>query len=44
VGGRLRRGELLPGFGHPLYPLGDPRPPLLMNRARYVALDVSILR
>jgi citrate synthase len=23
--GRLRRGEMVPGFGHPLYPLGDPR-------------------
>jgi citrate synthase len=25
VGERLRRGEPLPGFGHPLYPGGDPR-------------------
>ncbi len=25
VGGRLRRGESIPGFGHQLYPGGDPR-------------------
>lgn len=25
VGGRLRRGESIPGFGHQLYPEGDPR-------------------
>ena len=25
VGGRLRRGESIPGFGHQLYPDGDPR-------------------
>jgi citrate synthase len=30
-----RRGELPPGFGHPLYPAGDPRaPPLLEAAAR----------
>jgi len=30
-----RRGELPPGFGHPLYPAGDPRvPPLLDAAAR----------
>jgi citrate synthase len=28
---RLRRGERLPGFGHPLYPQGDPRAPLLLG-------------
>jgi len=27
----LRRGERLPGFGHPLYPAGDPRAALLMR-------------
>ena len=32
---RLGRGEQLPGFGHPLYPGGDPRcPPLLALAAR----------
>jgi len=28
---RLRRGESIPGFGHPLYPKGDPRGRLLMQ-------------
>jgi len=28
---RLRRGEPVPGFGHPLYPDGDPRGALLMK-------------
>ncbi|MEO8393149.1 MAG: citrate synthase, partial [Chloroflexota bacterium] len=27
---RLRRGELIPGFGHSLYPHGDPRATLLL--------------
>jgi citrate synthase len=28
---RLRRGERIPGFGHPLYPDGDPRGTLLLQ-------------
>jgi citrate synthase len=28
---RLARGDALPGFGHPLYPDGDPRAPALLN-------------
>lgn len=28
---RLRRGELVDGFGHPLYPNGDPRATLLLE-------------
>lgn len=28
---RLRRGEKIPGFGHPLYPDGDPRGKTLLN-------------
>jgi citrate synthase len=28
---RLRRGEAIPGFGHPLYPAGDPRGRLLLD-------------
>jgi len=31
VEARLRRGEAVPGFGHPLYPEGDPRGRLLMQ-------------
>jgi citrate synthase len=30
---RLRHGDSLPGFGHPLYPAGDPRAALLMRLA-----------
>ncbi len=30
---RLRLGERVPGFGHPLYPNGDPRAALLMRLA-----------
>jgi citrate synthase len=30
---RLRRGESLPGFGHPLYANGDPRAALLLKMA-----------
>ncbi len=33
VATRLRRGERLPGFGHPLYPSGDPRALLLLQLA-----------
>jgi citrate synthase len=34
---RLRRGEAVSGFGHPLYPAGDPRAKLLLEllRSRY---------
>lgn len=34
VASRLARGEDLPGFGHPLYPDGDPRTPPLLELAR----------
>ena len=34
---RLRRGEILPGFGHRLYPDGDPR-----ARALFDALELSL--
>ena len=33
VADRMRRGERLPGFGHPLYPAGDPRVPPLLDLA-----------
>ena len=46
---RLRRGESMPGFGHPLYPEGDPRGALLMElvaahrpRSPEVALSVAL--
>jgi citrate synthase len=31
LSGRLRRGETIPGFGHVLYPEGDPRGRLLLS-------------
>jgi citrate synthase len=37
VGLRLRRGERLRGFGHPLYPDGDPRAAYLLDRLRAAA-------
>jgi citrate synthase len=33
VANRLRRGEAVPGFGHRLYPAGDPRAALLIRLA-----------
>jgi citrate synthase len=37
VGERLRRGERLRGFGHPLYPDGDPRGAFLLDRLQSAA-------
>jgi citrate synthase len=34
IAARLRRGERIPGFGHPLYPGGDPRGAMLLRLAR----------
>jgi citrate synthase len=34
IAARLSRGERIPGFGHPLYPGGDPRAALLLRLAR----------
>jgi citrate synthase len=34
---RARRGDVVPGFGHPLYPQGDPRARLLLERADALA-------
>jgi citrate synthase len=39
VGGRLRRGERLHGFGHRLYPGGDPRARVLLDRLRATAAE-----
>ena len=35
---RIRRGDLIPGFGHPFYPAGDPRAVLLIETAKAVAV------
>ncbi len=40
----LRGGERLPGFGHPLYPDGDPRAALLLRLLRRAAPRVTRLR
>jgi len=37
VGSKLRRGERLRGFGHRLYPDGDPRAGVLLDRLRTAA-------
>ena len=34
IAARLRRGERIPGFGHPLYPDGDPRARDILEAAR----------
>lgn len=39
----LRRGEVLPGFGHPLYPTGDPRGRFLLDLARRARPNAPIL-
>ncbi len=48
---RMRRGEITPGFGHPLYPQGDPRGKLLLAwtaqaypNSPAVALAESLIR
>jgi len=33
---RLRRGDAIPGFGHPLYPDGDPRFTVMIDAARHL--------
>lgn len=40
---RLRRGEDIPGFGHSLYPQGDPRGAALLGIARSIAPDAGRL-
>jgi citrate synthase len=44
VNRRLRRGERLPGFGHALYPNGDPRTPALLELARAVGRNPARVR
>ncbi|MCC6935745.1 MAG: hypothetical protein IT333_04435, partial [Thermomicrobiales bacterium] len=41
VAGRLRRGDGLPGFGHRLYPGGDPRAALLLEMLSDAAGDTE---
>jgi citrate synthase len=50
IGERLLRGEPIPGFGHRLYPQGDPRAALLLDlirrakiNAKYSALTKAIV-
>lgn len=41
---RARRGDPIPGFGHPLYPDGDPRARPLLERARQLSRRSSAQR
>lgn len=41
VAQRLRRGDTVPGFGHRLYPDGDPRAKLLVDQLETVAPDTN---
>ncbi len=44
VAARLDRGETIPGFGHPLYPDGDPRAAALLERLKARPLIAGIAR
>ncbi|RKH12116.1 helix-turn-helix domain-containing protein [Corallococcus sp. CA047B] len=44
VSERLRTGALVPGFGHRLYPAGDPRTPCLIQAARELKPDAPGVR
>jgi len=41
---RVRRGDAVPGFGHPLYPNGDPRGRLLIEMATAACLEAPGVR
>ncbi|SHH06573.1 citrate synthase [Kaistia soli DSM 19436] len=43
VGARLQRGEALPGFGHRLYPDGDPRATTLLRAIRIGPLELALI-
>jgi citrate synthase len=45
IASRLRRGELIPGFGHMLYPEGDPRARFLLEMLErsYAKTDAIVL-
>ena len=38
---RLRQGERVPGFGHQLYPAGDPRATVLIEMAKFSGNDAA---
>lgn len=44
IADRLRRGEAIPGFGHQLYPAGDPRGAALLQLAADVCPDAPALQ
>jgi citrate synthase len=41
---RARRGDPVPGFGHPLYPKGDPRAAPLLERAQQLGQQSAAVR
>lgn len=41
---RLARGDMLPGFGHPLYPAGDPRAVAIQGAIAMPPLHAAIVR
>ncbi|MBZ9939461.1 citrate synthase family protein [Mesorhizobium sp. BR1-1-16] len=43
VGARLQRGESLPGFGHRLYPAGDPRAMALLDETGIGPADAALI-
>jgi citrate synthase len=44
IAGRVGRGDSVPGFGHPLYPAGDPRGAALLALAGSDALTFGLVR
>ena len=44
IADRMRGGQRLPGFGHPLYPSGDPRAALLLRLAESSGNDAESRR
>jgi citrate synthase len=44
LAGRLKRGETVPGFGHPLYPEGDPRAKALLERIAAIYPESAVVK